>query len=115
MLFAKALKKTVNVAVKRAPGSPLLSVVLPTACQHETHAHTKTSVPPKKKKGKKEGGEVVLSEKRKQQKENTVTMEKDMCSPRRKERTGVSMSYRVKPLTCKTCNTTRRSVQALQS
>ena len=42
-------------------------------------------------------------------------MEKDMCSPRRKERTGVSLSNRVKPLTCKTCNTTRRSVQALQS
>lgn len=77
MLFAKALKKTVNVAVKRAPGSPLLSVVLPTACQHETHTH-KDQRSTKEKKRMKEGGEVVLSEKRKQQKENTMIIEKDM-------------------------------------
>ena len=81
----------------------------------DTRTHKDQRSTKEKKKGKKEGGEVVLSEKRKRKKENTVTMEKDMCSPRRKERTGVSLSYRVKPLTCKTCNTTRRSVQALQS
>lgn len=71
MLFAKALKKTVNAAVKRAPGSPLLSVVLPTACQHETHAHTKTSVPPKKKKKERRKEGKLCSAKNENEKKKT--------------------------------------------